>query len=363
MIYSCIFIIFIITLFAQIYDSKEFNCLKVYSIFFFSILLAILVGINSDRADYINYLQIYKDSPTLFDSDLYEYSKNAHTETGYNYFQALLKTFFNSATFFFIVLCFISLLFRKKFYTKFSNTSDILIIFFAFLSHEFLRKDCVQIRNGIASAIVLCSFIPLYKNNIKSFLIMVAFACSFQLTAIAALPLLLIQREYTDSMYKRMKIFFTLMFLLSLFLPLKDILLLLNKMGLIPARIAAYLSWTSYLVSMKLTNPLLLKQIMIILFVFFFCKNEIKNRTCYYLFQIYLLSTVYYLFFRDFEILAARFGSLFYGVEPLLLLEVFELKGKNKSIRKIGVLFFYFLFFIYNYLTFQNMVGWKIEFN
>lgn len=361
MIYTSIIIFFVIAFISQSYDNKAFSCLKVYTLFFFTIVFAILVGINCDRADYLNYLQIYDESPLFFDKALAMYSKNVHTETGYNYLQALLKTIINSSTFFFITLCLISISFRNKFTKKFAKTSNLLIIFFAFLSHEFLRKDCVQIRNGIASAIVLCSLIPLFKKDIKKFVLLVILACSFQITAIIAFPLLFVQREYSESITKKLKLLFEFVFCISLFLPLKDILLLLNNFGIIPARIAVYLSWTTYIVSMKLTNPILLKQIFIIIFIFSQCKEEIKNKECFFLFQVYLLSTLYYLFFRDFEILAARFGSLFYGVEPVLLLQIIELKGNKKNIKKIGLLLFYLLFFVYNYLTFQSMLGWKIE--
>ena len=95
-------------------------------------------------------------------------------------------------------------------------------------------------------------------------------------------------------------------------------------------------------------------------YFFVICFSE---RKIFFLTQIYLISTAYYLVFRDFEILAARFGSLFYAVEAPLLVLIIEKTKTNLFLKKLFVCFFYFALFLFNYFTYQNFLGWKPEFN
>ena len=68
----------------------------------------------------------------------------------------------------------------------------------------------------------------------------------------------------------------------------------------------------------------------------FLCGEDFdsEDEKVYFLFQVYLISTIYYLVFRDFEILAARFGSLFYEVECSLLVLMINTSKRNVYIKK-----------------------------
>ena len=325
------------------------------------IIIPIFTGINSDRADFYNYLNFFQNSKTLLDNDFFEYSKSQHTEIGYNYFQAICKTLFNSASIFFIIFCFTSFLFRFNFYKHFVSRQDVVLCFLAFFSHEFLRKDCVQIRNGFASAMVLFSFYYLFKNKKMKFLFWILIASSFQMTALVALPLVIAKTDYTKKYFRFLKFLFFASLVVTLFFPIKNLLFVVESIGILPSSVTNYLYWSEYAKSMSLFNPQILRQVFITVFFFIYSKCYFDDKRIFFLFQIYLVSTIYYLVFRDFEILAGRFGSLFYAAETPMILLVIN-KSKNQVfIKKIFLMMFYACFLILNFLTY-NALGFKALF-
>lgn len=361
MIYTTIFSFFFIALISSMINKKDKDILYlIYVVLIaFIIIFPFLVGINERRADFTNYLTYFLNSPKLTDSDLLYYATHSHYELGYSLFQAAIKTFINSATIFFIVLCLFSFVARYKFYARFCDIKELCILFFSFLAHEFLRKDCIQIRNGIASAIVLCSLYYLYKSDVKRFVVGIILACSFQMTAIVAFPLAFLKYEYSSGYFKILKYCFFFAIIFSIVFPLRKILVLLSGIGLIPSRVNVYLLWADYLTSMKITNPFLLKQILILGYVFIRKEKYMKDKRIFFLFEVYFVSTIYYLIFRDFEILAARFGSLFYATETPLLLLLINKRKKKKNYYRFFLVLMYFLIYFYNYLTFGNFLGWS----
>jgi len=72
---------------------------------------------------------------------------------------------------------------------------------------------------------------------------------------------------------------------------------------------------------------------------------------------------MYYLLFLDFEIMAGRFGSLFYGVETIFLLQIINSNTiKQKKLMKLGVFFLICISFILNLFTFTEVLSFKATF-
>lgn len=370
MIYPTIFIFAIVVVFSLTGTQKtvslrwrksqiEFvfsTCLLSFFVFSF------LVGINTATNDYAAYLKFFNTSPLLGADDFFSYAKSQHTEIGYNYFQALIKTIGGSATVFFIIFCFTSFLFRYSFYVGFVSKRDIGIVFLAFFAHEFLRKDCVQIRNGFASAIVLYSLVFLYRKQRMRFILGILLASTFQMTSLVALPLVIARTERSAKYEKFLFLLFTASFAVTVFFPIKNLLFIFEKVGLLPPAVANYLYWSEYAKSMSLLNPQILKQVTICAFILKHRRQFFVDKKIFFLFQIYLVSTVYYLVFRDFEILAGRFGSLFYAVEaPILVLIVSHAK-KNVFLKKLALCGFYFCFLLLNVRTYTAL-GWNPQWN
>ena len=362
MIHFVIFVIFFISSLSISYkSSKSLNILILGSVLLFIPILSFLVGVNGSRLDIDVYIDYFKNSPDLFNNNFIQFTKQTHTEIGYDILTGLFKIISNSASLFFIFFCLFSLIFRYKFYQEFIPLRDLCLVFFAFLANEFLKKDCVQIRNGLASAIVLYSLLHLYKGYRLKFLFFVLLACCIQLTAIVAMPLFFVQNKFTRNYWK----FLLFIFLFSLFIcflfPIKKVFFLFDNIGILPHKIKTYLYYDQFSHAMSITNPMLLKQTFFVLFFLFHKKKIINNEKIFFFFQIYLLSTIYYLVFRDFEILAGRFGSLLYGVEPILLYLYIEKEKKNIVLKKCIILSMYLVFFLMNYYT-DKTLGFSFNF-
>lgn len=356
-----LFIIFVFFVAFLGSNKKYFSQLSYFMIITVFLLLPVLVGINSDRNDFGNYLMFFQDTPTdIFSFSFFNYAKEQHSELGYNYLQAFVKFFWNSATVYFILFCFISFLFRYKHYSCFLSNSDVIIAFFIFLSHEFLRKDAVQIRNGMASAIVLFALIFLYQNKKIKFVFFVLLASSFQMTGLAALPLVVLPIDNLTKFDKFLTVVLFFSLCISIFFSVRKILLLFAGLGLLPPQVVHYLNWSDFLVAIPFTHPVLLKQLFITGLIFFKRKKLFDDFTIHFLYQIYVISTCYYLIFRDFQILAGRFGSLFYAVEAPLLLLIINKSKKNIILKKYLLCCFYLIFLIINILTYEQL-GFKME--
>ncbi|QSI03591.1 EpsG family protein [Treponema pedis] len=340
-------------------NRKYFTELSYFMILMSLLIFPILIGINSDRADFGNYLLFFQNSPvSIFSVDFFEYAREQHAELGYNYFQAVIKFFVNSATFFFIIFCFISLFIRYRHYRYFISLSDLAIVLFAFFAHEFIRKDAVQIRNGMASSIILFSLIFLFQNKRIKFLFLVFLASSFHMVALAALPLFFVKSHKIFRHNSFLLYIFVFSLIASVFFPVRKVLSMVSFV--LPADVNAYLNWTDYLVPMSFTNPILLKQIIITIYVFLKRKKLFGNTFIYFLFRVYLLSTCYYLVFRDFEIISARLGSLFYAVEVPLLILIINHSNRNTIIKKSLLCLFYFMFLLINIFTYK-FLGFEIN--
>ena len=151
--------------------------------------------------------------------------------------------------------------------------SDVLIAFFIFLSHEFLRKDAVQIRNGMASAMILYALIFLYQNKKIKYISFVLLASSFHMAGLAALPLVVLSIDNLKKFDKFLTfvVFFSLC--VSIFFPIRKILLRLSGAGLLPLQVDIYLNMSDFLVAIPFTHPILVKSLFITCFLFIKRKN------------------------------------------------------------------------------------------
>jgi len=333
-------------------EKKYFGNLYYFVVFIFFIYFPIIVGINSARPDYDAYVDYFHRLPEF-------------VEPGYGIFASIIKFFTNSATIFFIIFCFLSFCFRFYAIKFFVFKEDIILTLFAFLGHEFLRKDCIQIRHGIASAIVLCSLVFLFRKQKKMFCLLILIASSFHVVSVIALPLILFNTHISKKWIRFMQCIFLIIIFSTLFFKIKDILYVFDRLGLIPKRAANYLYWTRYSKPMPIYHPVVLKQIILCFFFLFIKKNILfySNEKAVFLFKVYFVSTLYYLFFLDFEILAGRFGSLFSGVEVMFLLQIIHSNTiKQKTLMKIGVFFLICISFMMNLLTFTETLSFKVTF-
>lgn len=322
-------------------------------------LFAIMVGGNTDRGDYIMYYNLFKESVVIGDASFLDFVTSQHTQIGYNILQAIIKTLIDSSSFFFIVFAFLGMILRYYFYKSFISIQDIGIVIFAFLVHEFLRKDCVQIRNGFASAMVLFSIVYAYKGQKKIAALLIFLGMTFHTAALVALPILFIKKDTSEKYEMFIIIVFTSVLTMSALGIFDNIIRnLLSK----SAEAQQYLDSGIYGEQrMSLSNPIILKQLIISLFLLYNRKKYFEDKLIFFLSQIYLLSTIYYYFFNCMEIFSARFGSLLYAVEaPLLLLLIYKSKT-NIQPKKICLCILYFILLFYNTIAMEPFIGWNFE--
>jgi hypothetical protein len=304
-------------------------------------------------------------APELFSSGYFARLNELHIELGYGLFTSFIKIFTNSATIFFIILCFLSFCFR--FYTVdfFAHKEDIIMVLVAFFAHEFLRKDCIQVRMGIASAIILFSLTFLFYEQKKRFCLLVLLASTFHMVSFIALPLVFINSNISKKSINIMRCILLLAVISTFFFSIKDVLYAFENIGIIPPRLLNYLYWTKYSKPMPIYHPVVLKQVLFCFFFFFIRKNFLlfSDEKAVFLFKIYFVSTLYYLVFLDFEILAGRFGSLFSGVESLFLLQIINSNNfRQKKLMKLAVFFIICFSFIINLFTFTETLSFKATF-
>jgi len=350
LIYNSIIFVMIMSFFSI--EKKYYGNLYYFIVFIFFIYFPIIVGINSARPDYDAYVDYFHRLPEF-------------VEPGYGIFASIIKFFTNSATIFFIIFCFLS--FCSRFYAIkfFAFKEDIILTLFAFLGHEFLRKDCIQIRHGIASAIVLCSLVFLFRKQKKMFCLLILIASSFHVVSFIALPLFFFDAHISKKWMLVMQSILLVVVISTFFFKIKEVLYIFDRLGIIPKRTAIYLYWSQYSKPMPIYHPIVLKQIILCFFFLFVRKNILiySNEKAIFLFKIYFVSTMYYLLFLDFEIMAGRFGSLFYGVETIFLLQIINSNTiKQKKLMKLGVFFLICISFILNLFTFTEVLSFKATF-
>lgn len=179
--------LFLSTLIASLNGlSKGFPSKKVYA--FLCISIAFVVGLRYASTDYFGYLRIYEGIGDLskFGIFIYHLSSSTPVESGFAALVILEKQFLGNYFAFIALFSFISLAIK---FTAFKKLSPYLLLsLLIYLSDEYFWKDMGQIRNAMASGIILWAFYYAYLGRFWHFLILVLAAVLFHSAAIVALP-------------------------------------------------------------------------------------------------------------------------------------------------------------------------------
>jgi len=138
----------------------------------------------------------------------------------------------------------------------------------------------------------------------------------------------------------------------------------LGNIGILPRRIQIYIG-SRFDIPMPIYHPVVLRQIIFCFFILFVKKELLfaSNNTAFFLFKIYFVSTLYYLIFLDFELLAGRFGALFNGVEAMFLLQIIYSDAvKQKKPMKLAFFVLTCATFIMNWITFSSVLSFEMTF-
>ena len=326
---------------------------------FLAIPAVVLCGFRGHvGSDYLEYQRLfYVHSLDLIESFISLFSVQIHTEPGFflcNIVFKILNLNFNTTLLFysaisiFINFFFISkiLSINKKYYLL-----SLIACFTLYLSHEYILKDFIQIRAGLASAFILISVY--YVNSFKKFSLFYLIAISFHLSAIPCICLPLIYK-FT---FRFSPLLFICIIFLLFFLPLDSFIeSALSLVGIteILWKVSLYMSDETETYALGFLHPTTLKKVSLICLLFIF-KRRIYDQHYNKVFSALFLSTAAIITLSGFGIFATRVASILSVFDWISLVYLFKLIKYIKLpyaelIIYSKVLFIAFLFTLYHLL-------------
>lgn len=314
-----------------------------------AIVLIALAGLRGSGTDDPQYREIFQSVPYL-DAFLSTDLSSIHGE----YLFLLANSFFKTlgfgveAVFLFIAtiaVCANLFVFRK--------TSPLiwgsLLVYFA---HSFQLKELIQIRAGLASALVLLAIYFLSKEKEKRFLVIVLVASQIHSAAyVAFLPFLIGK----TNLFNRQTGLLSLLVAVCVgaFGVAKPILGFLETLVGIPSSLAVYMNWTTYNYSLGLLNPVTLKQTLVCLFCLMYFEPLRRRFVWFEDFMLfYLFGTAWLLVFSDFAIFSARIATIVSVSEMVLLPALGSLVTKrDRGVFSVALVAYSFLALYLNLLN------------
>ena len=152
------------------------------------VVLAILAGVRGldwpDTGVYAWSFQLH--TPTLFDFTFSD-KPYGYSERGFYYLQVLVRTITDNYTIFFLVVSAITFYFLYKDFKQYSIFP--LIGLCAYISRFLLGRNFIQIRAGLAYAILMLSIKYILEKDWKRYFLIVFIAWLFHRSCILAIPL------------------------------------------------------------------------------------------------------------------------------------------------------------------------------
>ncbi len=303
------------------------------------IVLIFFAGFRKYSNDYSSYVDIYNSIPNLFNLTIDSaFNSNLNVEIGFIYFCSFLKLFSNNPVLLFFSVASISI--SLNILTVHKISPYIFLSILLYYVYNYLLKETIQIRQGLASAFLMASF--LYYNNRMKSLFLILIAISVQSTAAVALPFLFIKRSVfkNDSTYYCA---FGFVILLTAIFSGRNFIEYLMEIMSLPPSLTVYYGWDEYDYDLGFLNPILAKQV---IFSILLIKNRFilieKYPNFLLMFNFYLFSTLWYIYFNDFAIIAGRISNLFSIGEVILIPMLISISRNH--IRS----YFYFGFILYS---------------
>lgn len=328
--------------FASLYEkfTKDRNTVFVFMLFCTGLLIAFAgfrFEVGPDQGEYVG---IFNEVPSLF--DWYSNARalnDIHGEYGYLLLNAVVKLFTTEVTILFVISALVAVSINIISFRLYSK--HLFLCIFVYYAHAFMHKEMIQIRTGIASAIVLFSVNFIVTKDIKRYVLTIIMAVSFHVGAIVALPLYYI---CSLNLTKRTQlIMLTTAIAFSQVHWIKTFLEVLGSYGIIPSQVATYVGWDLYDYSLGgVSNPTTFKQLVICLICSYFF-DQLSKASIYFrtMFYMYLVSTVWLLLFNDFAIIATRIATYLSVCEPVIVSYLMQINKRYNYITIFVILAMY----------------------
>lgn len=339
-------------------DKKTVYISIIFSAIYLALFAGLRVGVGPDQASYV---EIFNAVPNIFDISEYNSLFSIHGEYGYLFINMIVKIFSDNPSFIFVLVAFFAVLLNINSYLLYSNNT--LLCIFIYFVHGFMYREMIQIRQGVASAIVLFAVRYIVDRKFAKYFIAILLATSFHFGAIIALIAYFIYKPQVKK--KSLYLLLIIAILTSEIHFIMPMLVFLSAFNVLPSQLTTYIGWDLYNYSLGgLKNPTTFKQVLICLICFYYYKNLVSTSQYFKpMLYMYLMSTVWLLVFNDFAILAGRTGSYLSVCEPILVSNFMFI---NKSYNHIILLLIILAYTVILYLNlsvkglllpYQSLIG------
>lgn len=297
-----------------------------YKIFYFLI--------ENDLENNINFWQIFREKGWLFAS----YTK--------------LTALLNLGSYIYIMIpVFISLLIQKNFFYTYSSLPSIAM--FIYFGHAFIVRESITLRSGISASIILLLIIYAANRKFLKFFIYLLIASGIHYVSLLGGLLLFLRKLYSFN-------FYILLFISCLFISYFELpSLILNFVAKHIYVINLYVG-SDYFDPISFNHPKLLQQFLVGIFLIFLTRNYRKlidnNEILILSINCYLLSTFFFIFFKDFGLIAFRVATMFSVVEPFLIVYILRSIFEKKSAWFLGLIFSIAIYFLNYILLFRHTI-------
>ncbi|WP_024607390.1 EpsG family protein [Pseudoalteromonas sp. TAB23] len=356
MIFYIVFFVFVLLSLLSIDRHSKESYLYLVTLLFFTFL----VGSRYASTDYFQYQYIYENITDISKLGLFIYPVSLTTpiESGFALFALFIKAV--GGDFFLFIFAFSSISIYLKFRAFRKLSPFFLVSILVYISDEYFFKDMGQIRNSMASGILLYSFYCIYHGWFFRHIAVVFLAGMFHSFAFIALFLYFVR-------YFKSRTVMTLIAIVSF------IIAALGGVGMMIPEVASGFGLENTSRIIKYTNSeyaegksVLSGTVLFHVFwCFFYIKyyHLLKNKWSYndILIPIYVYGTCIMLVLIDFGIVSARVREMICLPANAVLLPSFLLlfKGQDKILGYLAISGYCLLYFLalmsdfsYNYQLF-----------
>jgi len=313
------FAVFIVIAVLSILSLRSRSKRLMFSVFIATLLVFIAgfkqPGIDLDSENYVQFFN-WVEKPFDYFTD---FSQNAFSEVGYYLLSSLLKNVFNaSVVWFFLIIALIAI--PLKFVAIWRLTEFQLLSVLVYFCHFFILHDMTQIRQGIASGILLFSLPEIEKKNFLKFALLLCFGTLFHYSTLLFFPFFFLNTRKLNK-----PVFFAILivpqFLYLLKVNIVSILALLN-LGILSEKLNTYneLLQQGFFTEINVYNAVVIIQLLFCSFLIW--KSDFlqtKNKYAILLIKIYTIGIGCWILFYTVPVIAFRTSGFFEVVEIILV--------------------------------------------
>lgn len=360
MIYLYLYGLSFISSIVQFARQKEIRLLLGFILI---VSIGFVVSFRFESVDYYSYQRIYDGLEwdfSKFSFFIYDLNHSTPIETGFAVFNLIVKSTFDSFYFFIALFSIVSLTIK---YTAFKKMSPyFLVSILLYLSDEYFWKDMGQIRNAMASGVVLWALYFAFKHRFFLFSFLVILAMLFHSAAIVAFPFYFVR-------YLSSRLLMLLAIVISILVAyfyggLSTLLLqLAESIGFSESsRIIKYAD-SKYAEGIRLGGGTFLIRLSLVFLCISLYANlsRVWNINKFYI-PIYVYSVAILFLFNDYEIIGSRVYDMLAMPIACIIIPSFILLFKGyERVLVLGVIFTYslvwFLAMFFNAAPYQSIFG------